>query len=194
MLWIFLIFIIAYLKNYNNNMISNNQNTVPQTIFPSNFNFEAFRIALADSESGSGSGTGNQINYSIINSIGATGAYQFMPTTIRQISGELNIAVPSQQDFISSPTLQDQFYYQYVNDILNYISSENLSLYLGQQIAGQKNQISTSINIYGMVGAAWLAGMGNLKKFLYNGYDPNDGYTYLSDYLAKFSLIFNSVA
>ena len=38
-----------------------------------------------------------------------------------------------------------------------------------------------------MLAGAHLSGVGNLKRFLLDGHDPDDGFTSLSDYAAYFS-------
>lgn len=148
-----------------------------------NFNFNSFANQLGLSESTN--------NYSTNTGNGAFGKYQFTASTIDTVSNELQIDTTI-DNFLATPNLQDSFYYQYVNDILNFIASKKLDTFLGKPIQGKKNNINTTINIYGLVAGGWLAGMGGLENYLLNNDDRFDGATYTSDYIAKFSKIFNT--
>lgn len=144
-----------------------------------NFDFDKFSNQLGFSESSG--------NYSTVNSIGALGKYQFMPSTMMQLAKQLNINI-SKQDFLNNPNLQEKFYKEYVYNILYDIYyNYHLDYYLGTYIKGKKNKISANINIYGLVAGAWLGGTLGLKKLLVDKYDAYDGATYVSDYVAKFS-------
>jgi hypothetical protein len=164
MLWIIFLIVIIYLMKHT-------------------FDFEKFGYYLGISESGG--------NYQASNGI-AYGKYQFTPATIQRISNDLNMDTPSINDFLSNPNMQDLFFKTYVQEILDYINKNNLNSFVGQPITGKKNNINTTINIYGLVAGAWLSGEGGLYNFLVHGSDKNDGYTYISDYIAKFSQIFNN--
>lgn len=147
-----------------------------------NFNYTAFADALGMSESSN--------SYSNASNGIAFGRYQFIPSTIDQISNELGVDT-TVTDFLNNPQQQDDFYKQYVNDIISYVKQNNLDKFIGNKITGRKNKIITPINIYGLVAGAWLGGNEGLNNFLINGVDPNDGNTYVSDYIAKFSQLFN---
>ena len=47
--------------------------------------------------------------------------------------------------------------------------------------------LAARLNLYGMLAVAHLGGVGNLKRFLLDGYDPDDKSTSLCDYAALFS-------
>lgn len=154
---------------------------------PNDFNIDSFSVALGDSESGTGTGTGAEYDYSVVNDIGAIGKYQFMPTTITDIAQRHNLTRPSNYEFQNSPDIQEQYFKLYVSDILNWINDYNLDSYIGQIKTGQGNNITYPIDIYGLVAASWLGGIGHLINYLQSGKDYNDGRTYISDYLTKFS-------
>lgn len=143
------------------------------------FNYDSFAGFLGASESGNNYNPGfNGIAY---------GRYQFTPSTIARVANELNITVPSISDFISNPTMQDTFYKQYVNDILNYIESQNLTQFIGKSITDTKGNTAI-INIYGLVAGAWLGGLGGLVTTLLSLKNPSDLFgTHVSDYIVKFS-------
>lgn len=179
----FLLALIIYFvyKELNQKVTMNKNGTISNNNLA--FNFDAFGYQLGMSESSN--------NYQSDSNGIAYGYYQFIPTTIDMISKELNLPTPSIQDFLNNPTLQDTYYKKYASDILNYIH-ENMMSYIGQNITGKTNGINTTVNIYGLVAGAWLGGDGNLYRLFYTGYDANDGSTYISDYVAKFSNLFNT--
>lgn len=147
------------------------------------FDLETFRFELGRSESSN--------NYKIVNGVGALGRYQFMPSTISDIAiNILKIPIPNEGQFLNNPQLQDRFFDANVNRIKSFMQ-ENLSGFLGKKITGKKNGIVTTINIYGLIAGAWLGGMGGVQNLLRSGLDKSDGQTYISDYIAKFSLRFN---
>lgn len=156
---------------------SNNSNSF-------SFDYESFGNALKQSESSG--------NYKAKNWIGALGAYQFMPTTIRQIANELGIETPDDDTFLNDTNLQDSFFRRYAEDLFNY-AQNNFSSYVGKPITGKKTNVTSTINYYGLVAGQWLAGSGNAEKYFKQNYDAYDGNTYFSDYVAKFSSLFGGV-
>jgi hypothetical protein len=177
--------LIAIYKIYANNNPGSVSNMTSNLSTSSNFDFSGFANALGLSES-----TNDYSNAS--NGI-AYGRYQFIPSTINQVASELNIPTPSLTDFLNNPNLQDQFYNQYVNDIISELNNNGLTSYIGQTITGKNNSQTANINLYGLVAGAWLGGVGGVNNLLRNGYDANDNPgnpskgTYVSDYIAKFS-------
>lgn len=155
-----------------------------------NFNFNLYNEELGLSESSG--------NYSTNTGNGMYGKYQFSYDTLNTVLNELNINVSTSQ-FLQSPNLQDAAVNQLTNDNLNYIESNNLDNSIGQSITGKGNGIVTTINIYGLAAGAHLGGTGNLYKFIKENIDVSDntniltGGTYISDYIAKFSKIFNDL-
>lgn len=164
-----------------------------ETVFPKtkelktsllSFDFNVFTPQLVGSESSD--------SYNPPYNGVAYGRYQFTLDTIKQVASELHINTPTVSEFINNHSLQDQFFRQYVNDILYFISTKNLNDFIGQKITGHNNKINTEINIYGLVAGAWLGGMNGLYNYLNNGIDKHDKFnTYISDYIAKFSFFNN---
>jgi len=150
-----------------------------------NFDYSGWQYQLGLSESNN--------NYLRTNSIGALGRYQFMPTTIRRISEQRGLTIPTNDEFLRNTILQDD-YFHYMTDQLKTYIENNLFSFYGKQVTGKTNKINTTINIYGLLAGGWLSGQGNLINFLYYGKDISDGDrdegTYISDYIAKFSKIF----
>lgn len=152
-----------------------------------NFNFKAFSEALAGNESSI-----YNTSYQMTNSIGALGKYQFMPNTIIWLANKYNLPVKLGNDFLNDPNYQETLFNYYVKDILTYIENNNLNSYFGDQIEGtwdNKNIIS-NIDVYGLVGGAWIGGERGLNKYLTsNGlYNPSDSNgTQIADYIAYFS-------
>jgi len=128
--------------------------------------------------------------YNIENSIGALGKYQFMPDTLNGLQNTYNLpAWKNAAYFLSNPNLQEKYIDALIADALNFIERNNLKIYFGRTVSGSMKYktISAPLNVYGMLAGAHLSGVGNLKRFLESGYNPNDGNTSLSDYAALFS-------
>jgi hypothetical protein len=129
-------------------------------------------------------------NYSIQNSIGALGRYQFMPNTLNSLQRLYNLPAWNNANyFLSSPGLQDKYINALIDDSLAAIKRNDLEKYLGRQVTGSKRfkTITAPLNLYGMLAAIHLSGVNNLKQFLLIGVNPDDGFTSLSDYAALFS-------
>jgi len=129
-------------------------------------------------------------NYTISNSIGALGKYQFMSETLNSLQALYNLpAWKNANYFLSRPDLQETYLDYLVKDTLAYIKNNDLEKYIGQQVTGTKRfkTLTAPLNIYGMLAAAHLSGVNNLKSFLIFGANPDDGFTSLSDYAALFS-------
>ncbi|WP_262299028.1 hypothetical protein [Microvirga sesbaniae] len=141
-------------------------------------------------------------DYSIANSFGYLGKYQFGEAALRNCrlynddltkkndwigtwSAEANShGVASKEAFLRTPNFQEFSIRRY--NTLNWSEIVRLGLtqYIGQTIGGL--QITPS----SLLGGAHLMGPGNVRKFLESagGIDPADGYgTRLSEYLAKFA-------
>lgn len=136
-------------------------------------------------------------NYSIENSSGYLGRYQFGTSTLNSLQNTYNLpAWKNKTYFLSNPNLQDTYIKALIKDTLNFIARNNLAIYNGRVVSGSMRfkTIQAPLNIYGMLAAAHLAGAPALKKFLINGTNPNDGLTSLSDYAAYFSSVLNSTS
>jgi len=140
------------------------------------FGYDAFARQLGYSESSN--------RYDV--SFPALGRYQFTRDTIDTIQRQLNMSVDT-ATFLTTPSIQDLFYRTYVKNILDNIYNSSLKTEIGKTITGKGNGITAIINIYGLVAGAWLGGIGGLNNLFYHNYDANDGHTYVSDYIAKFS-------
>jgi hypothetical protein len=148
-----------------------------------NFDYNKFADALGLSESSN--------SYTITNGI-AYGRYQFTPDTIVTVSNLLNENTPSLDNFISNPNMQDTYFKTYVDYLINRINNNStVKSQIGNFIIGKTNGITANINIYGLVAGDWLGGPGGDENLFINGYDANDGRTYISDYIAKFSKQFS---
>lgn len=142
----------------------------------------AYKKLLAQMESNN--------NPRAVNSIGALGLYQFMPTTLNSLQVKYNLPTwTSKEKFLNNVDLQQLYEDALIMDSLDYIDQNNLNKYIGQVVSGSKRfkDISTRINLYGLLAGIHLAGSGNLLKFLKFGKDYNDGLTSISDYIAYFS-------
>ena len=79
----------------------------------------------------------------------------------------------------------------HVDLCINELNSFGLNDFIGQDITGRnKWPYKTKIGPWGLVGGAHLGGVGGVKALLVNGKDRSDIYgTYVSDYIAKFSML-----
>lgn len=130
-------------------------------------------------------------NYKAYNPLsGALGKYQFMPSTLNSIKNNYFLSDwIDKNSFLDNPLLQERYEDVLIEDTLNFINNNNLIQYLGTTVTGSKRfpNILSKVNIYGMLAAAHLSGVGNLQNHFLLGSDPNDGQTSLTDYLAFFS-------
>lgn len=119
----------------------------------------------------------------------AWGRYQFIESTIIEVANYLNIPIKLEQDFLNDQGYQDIIYKGYVQILINDINKNNIDQFIGNYITGKTNNITSQINIYGLVAGGWLGGPGGLTKYFYDNYDAKDfNGTYISDYIAKFSV------
>ncbi len=148
-----------------------------------NFNYNSFADSLGASEG---------VSYTRNTGNGAYGKYQFIQSTIQRVANYLSEPVPSIAQFISDTSMQDRFYEAYVDMIYNVLVNENILIHVGQPITGQSNGETATINIYGLIAGGWLGGE-HAPGNLFNGnYDPPDSNgTHVSDYIEKFSNLFD---
>jgi hypothetical protein len=134
----------------------------------------AYREALIASESSGDVGAENPS--------GAVGLTQAMPDTLEDFKDETGLEFTPEQ-YANSRELQTQFQDWYEQKTINYIMDQGLDRYIGQTIKG------VPITMSSMLGMAHLGGDYGMRKFLETGgrYDPDDGYTKLSDYGRKFA-------
>lgn len=147
-----------------------------------NFNQQKYKALLGAMESNN--------NYNSTNPIGALGKYQFMKPTLNGLKFVYSLPDwKSASYFLNDPELQELYETTLIADTLGFIERNNLKFYLNKPVTGtiRFKNITTPLNIYGMLAASHLAGTTALKEFLQNGTNPNDGNTSLSDYAAYFS-------
>jgi hypothetical protein len=133
-----------------------------------------YRKALIASESSGDVGAENPS--------GAVGLTQAMPDTLEDFKRETGLEFTPEQ-YANSRELQTQFQDWYEQKTINYIMDQGLDRYIGQTIKG------VPITMSSMLGMAHLGGDYGMRKFIETGgrYDPDDGYTKLSDYGRKFA-------
>jgi hypothetical protein len=116
-------------------------------------------------------------NYRKINTLGYLGKYQFGKSTLETLGyGD----IPN-EEFVNSPKLQEKIMIKNLK-----FNKKVLETYIEHYEGECVNNVI--ITESGLLGAAHLAGAGNVRKFICEGYNPQDSYgTKLSDYLIKFS-------
>jgi hypothetical protein len=116
-------------------------------------------------------------NYRKVNTLGYLGKYQFGRSTLKTLGyGH----IPT-EEFVNSPQLQEQIMIKNLK-FNRKVLQDHINKYEGECIGG------IIITESGLLGAAHLAGAGNVKKFLEKQFNPSDAYgTKLTDYLIKFS-------
>lgn len=149
-----------------------------------NFNtFDLFSYSNAIGKSESNN------NYTVKNSIGALGKYQFIESTLNALQNLYGLPDwKNETYFLNYPDLQEQYFLYFVYDNLKQFNNSTLNRYLGTTIFSKHNG-SAVINIYGIMGGMHLGGFSNTYKLLTQGIDKSDGKTYISDYVVKFSKI-----
>ncbi len=131
--------------------------------------FIGFREALAFKES--------QGNYTVINSLGYLGKYQFGKSTLKRFR------IYNTRTFLKDPELQERTFIALCK-VNKWILRRDIRRSVGKRING------ITITESGILAAAHLSGAGNVKKFLRSRgkHKFNDAYgTSIEDYLKKFS-------
>ena len=140
----------------------------PNPIFLDN-SFVGFKEALAFKES--------QGRYSVINTLGYLGKYQFGANTLK-LMGVYNV-----EDFMQDPVLQERIFQ--LNVARNkWILRRDIKRFVGKRING------VTVTESGIVAAAHLAGAGNVKKYLrsYGRVDFSDAYgSTIAYYMRRFA-------
>ena len=132
-------------------------------------NFVAFKEAVAFKES--------QGKYSVVNTLGYLGKYQFGKNTLKRIG------IYNTDAFLKNPELQEKAFVAYCK-VNKWILRKDIKRSVGKIINGIK------ITESGILAAAHLGGAGNVKKFLRSNGETifKDAYgTTISQYLKKFS-------
>lgn len=132
-------------------------------------NFVAFKEAVAYKES--------RGNYTIVNTLGYLGKYQFGRTTLDRFK------IHNTREFLQNPELQEQAFIS-LCEVNKWILRKEIKRFEGKTISG------IEITESGILAAAHFAGAGNVKKFLRsNGSDCfSDAFgSSLKTYLRRFA-------
>ena len=152
---------------------------------------DTFKEDLAMSESSN--------NYDVVNEQGYMGKYQFGDARLtdfltanegydKDLDKDKKIIDTFKDNFINTPSLQEDVMTWHVGDINSYIDNRDLNKYIGKKIGG------VIITREGLIAGAHLGGRKGLREFLETGMkihgdeDEKDKEgTYISDYIMKFS-------
>lgn len=127
-----------------------------------------FLQAIGHKESGN--------NYSIVNTFGYMGKYQFGASTLKGLGYKV-----SKEEFLNNPALQEEAMQALLEHNRKKLRRQ-IEKYCGETIKG------VYITESGILAAAHLAGQGNVKRFFRKGYEFKDGYgTTMTSYMEKFS-------
>ena len=114
-------------------------------------------------------------NYSVINEFGYMGKYQFGKATLKGLG--INV---TKEEFITNPKLQEKAMHMLLSHNRKKLK-RYIKKYEGQIIHG------VLITESGVLAAAHLAGQGNVRKFLKNGFVFEDGNgTKMTSYMKQF--------
>lgn len=127
-----------------------------------------FLQAIGHKESGN--------NYSIVNTFGYMGKYQFGASTLKGLGFKV-----TKEEFLNNPALQEEAMQALLEHNRKKLKRQ-IEKYCGETIHG------VYITESGILAAAHLAGQGNVKRFFRKGYEFKDGYgTTMTSYMEKFS-------
>ena len=114
-------------------------------------------------------------NYSVVNEFGYMGKYQFGKSTLKGLG--INV---TKEEFITNPKLQERAMHMLLSHNRKKLK-RYIKKYEGQIIHG------ILITESGILAAAHLAGQGNVRKFLKNGFVFEDGNgTKMTSYMKQF--------
>ena len=114
-------------------------------------------------------------NYSVVNEFGYMGRYQFGRSTLKGLG--INV---TKEEFINDPKLQEKAMHMLLSHNKKKLK-RYIKKYEGQIIHG------ILITESGVLAAAHLAGQGNVRKFLKNGFVFKDGNgTKMTSYMKQF--------
>lgn len=127
-----------------------------------------FLQAIGHKESGN--------NYSVVNSFGYMGKYQFGASTLKGLGFKV-----TKEEFLNNPALQEEAMQALLVHNRKKLKRQ-IEKYCEQTING------VYVTESGILAAAHLAGQGNVKRFFRKGYEFKDGYgTTMTSYMRKFS-------
>ena len=114
-------------------------------------------------------------NYSVINEFGYMGRYQFGKATLKGLGIDV-----TKEEFINNPKLQEKAMHMLLSHNRKKLK-RYIKKYEGQIIHG------ILVTESGILAAAHLAGQGNVRKFLKNGFVFEDGNgTKMTSYMKQF--------
>ena len=114
-------------------------------------------------------------NYSVVNEFGYMGKYQFGKATLKGLGIDV-----TKEEFITNPKLQEKAMHMLLSHNRKKLK-RYIKKYEGQIIHG------VLITESGVLAAAHLAGQGNVRKFLKNGFVFKDGNgTKMTSYIKQF--------
>ena len=114
-------------------------------------------------------------NYSVVNEFGYMGKYQFGKATLKGLGIDV-----TKEEFITNPKLQEKAMHMLLSHNRKKLK-RYIKKYEGQIIHG------VLITESGVLAAAHLAGQGNVRKFLKNGFVFKDGNgTKMTSYMKQF--------
>lgn len=149
------------------------------------FDLNKFAYVLGDQESGN--------NYENKDNPIAYGRYQFTVPRLNTLMDNYSLPAWYNEDYFDSHhALQDLYFSYHVQDILNFVDTENLTRFIGIEKTSKGTKHTGKINIYGLVAGAHLGGNGGLNNYLLGRHDAFDGNKYVSDYVVDFSNIMSS--
>lgn len=152
-------------ENSENKDNSSNESNSQNTTNNSTGNYSDFKEALGSRESTD--------DYSVVNQYGYMGKYQLGSLALQDIGFKdkngnwtekaNSYGIYCQNDFLSSPSVQDIAFDLYVKKQQSYIHNLGLDKYIGQTMNG------VLITESGLVAAAHLVGVGSLEEALKSG-------------------------
>jgi hypothetical protein len=157
-------------------------------ILSKNKNYENFRYDLGKSESSN--------NYSIVNTLGFLGRYQFGMARLcdfgltKRIEGKTGFDNEDfewcegyyKEKFLSDHDLQDEIFDKHLENIYSNIMRFGLYKYIDFTVKGIK------ITLSGMIAGCHLGGVGGVKTFLTTGVSAKDAYGgSIENYIKKFA-------
>lgn len=119
-------------------------------------------------------------DWKVVNSLGAIGKYQFMPSTLEKLGYHITPEAFKADPSIFTEKMQEQALRDLIQN--NSRCLKKFVQYIGQVING------TLITKAGLLGAAHLAGVGGVEKFLTSNHNATDrNGTSVQHYLNEFS-------
>jgi hypothetical protein len=119
--------------------------------------------------------------YKKVNRIGAMGAYQFMPKTLRGLGYKGTF-----RQFLNNPELQTEYMLKLMYYNKSILSRKSYTYkvtpinFIGKKIKG------IEITLSGLLAASHLGGAGGVQRFIATNYNATDGNMTIKCYLKKF--------